>query len=932
MLAAALTMAWAQLTVAQSSAPRTEYSLTIPSGSLTTALDQFSKQTGLQVAAELKAAEHQQRVVEAVIGRFTAEAALERLLAASDLSYVWEDDSTIRIYEASLVAPHGVGNVHEVTVTGSRLAGRDGPAPVRIYTRADIDRFGVSSLPSLAAYFTQQPSSAGEWAQRSGAQHFQMRGLGVDTTLVLINGRRVPPSATSVTLNAFDLNTIPLTAVDHIEVMSDSASAIYGADAIGGVVNIILKKSVKSPEFYLHYGDAAGGGTERRVAASVGSSREHFKSAFTLDYFDRGMLLGGKRDLWRNQDYTRFGGTDYRVTTASPANVYSLTGQSLPGLPTAQASVPAGSAGLALTPEDFLATAGMFSLDSANKTWSILPKLSRLSASGSAEWSLGKSVLFGELLLATSDVVSQGDLPSLRGQVVSDENPYNPFGEAVAVDYALVGMKPVSYRTESEFARFVLGAQGQLLEDWDWETVVTNSLERVESTRMNDLDPSRVRAALESSDPRAALNPFVDGPGGSKDLLSSLVADPQKFDFVTRGLLFSAFLRGELFRMPGGMSEFVVGGEWRSEQTEYFDMMPLKRERDITSGFAEIMLPLTNELLFKAALRGDYYENADDSVNPQYGLVWRPLKDWLFQATYGTSFRPPSLVEQYPSRSEFPIVIADPKRGSTVSTVKFLFGGNPDLENVTAHSFTGGVVYQRSRSPELRFGTHYWRVVMDNRIVVPRLTDLGAIETALPGRVRRSGPTSEDTEAGWPGAIESVDFSLVNFGRLETSGIDLDLSYKIDGKLGRLRPALSATWVERYSVTDIGTPPTNRVGIASLQGTVPRWRLVGSLAWERNGWGISATTTFTPEYDDSVSIDAPARRLPSRALVDMQAWLELDRVLKPSFLGGLKLTAGALNVLDEDVDFANAGLIFGYDITQAELKQRFAYLRITKSF
>src|SRR5690606_20172009 len=133
-------------------------------------------------------------------------------------------------------APRGYGNVNEILVTGSRISDiGEGPAPVRVYNREYIDRLGVSSVAGVAGYFTQQPFSFGEWAQRTGAQHFQMRGLGVDTTLVLINGRRAPPSATSVTLNAFDLNTIPLTAVERIEVMSDSASAIYGADAIGGV-------------------------------------------------------------------------------------------------------------------------------------------------------------------------------------------------------------------------------------------------------------------------------------------------------------------------------------------------------------------------------------------------------------------------------------------------------------------------------------------------------------------------------------------------------------------------------------------------------------------------------------------------------------------------------------------------------------------------
>lgn len=932
MLLVALLGAWLEPAVAQNDDSGPPIPFNIAPGSLLDAIKQFAEQSGIQVTADFGGPQVQARPVAQIYESLTPRAALDRILDGSGLSAKWHSARTVRIYPGS-VAPHAYDHVNEVLVTGSRIGGSgEGPAPVRVYTRADIDRFGVSSLPALAGYLTQQPFSFGEWAQRSGAQHFQMRGLGVDTTLVLINGRRAPPSATSSTLNAFDLNTIPLTAVERIEVMSDSASAIYGADAIGGVVNIILKRGFESPDLYLHYGAVAGGGEERRVAGSFGTSGDRFKYSLTVDYFDRGMLVGAERDIWRNQDYTRFGGTDYRVTTANPANVYSLTGEPLPGLTTPQASVPAGSTGVGLGLADFASTAGVVNRYSSNESWSILPDMRRLSTFGSAEWSVSNISVFGELLLAKSEVVSQSDLPTLMGQVVPADNPYNPFGTAVAVDYVMVGMKPTSHLTETEFARVVLGARGGWSEGWDWEVAVTGSDEQVDSTRRNNLDFSRVLAALESTDPRTALNPFVDGPAGDDLLLSSLVADPEVLDYFSRGLQLSAFLRGQLFQMPAGMSDFVVGGEWRREEIRYFDIMASASGRDVTSGFAEVKLPLLDGLTLKLALRGDYYASGDDSVNPQYGIVWQPAGDWLVRAAYGTSFRPPSLIERYSSRSEFPFAIADPRRGDTVSTARFLFGGNPDLENVTAHSFTGGLVYRPSSWPDLRLGAHYWRVVMDNRIVAPRFSDLRTIEEALPDRVIRATPTAEDMLAGWAGQVESVDFSLVNFGRLETSGIDLELAYGVQGALGRLQGSLSATWVEQYSVEDVAaTGPMDRVGIADLQGTVPEWRLVGSLTWERNGWGVSSSTTFTPGYQDA-AFGAPSRRLPSRTLIDMQVWVELDRRLKPGFFDGLRLTAGALNLLDKDVDFANAGSVLGYDVTQSDMKQRFTYFRITKKF
>ncbi|WP_161965712.1 TonB-dependent receptor plug domain-containing protein [Steroidobacter cummioxidans] len=927
-------MAWAQLTAAQSSSAGPEYSLSIPSGSLTKALDQFSKQTGLQVAAELTTPELQQHPVNAVVGRFSAAAALEQLLAGSELTYVWVDSSTVKIHLGA-VPPEGEGGQRGVVVTGSRLDGGEGPAPVRVYGREEIERLGVSSLPGLATYLTQQPFSFGEWAQRSGAQHFQMRGLGVDTTLVLINGRRAPPSATSVTLNAFDLNTVPLTAVERIEVMSDSASAIYGSDAIGGVVNIILKEDVTAPVIYLHYGGADGGGVERRVAVSAGGAWQRFRSSLTLDYLDRTMLIGAERELWSNQDFRRFGGKDYRLTTAPRANVYSLSGASLPGLPASQASVPFGSSGIGLRPEDFLATAGAehASLYSADQMRSIEPDLKRLSAVGSAEYTLGeKTSIFGEMLATKSDVLAQGFLFPVLGQIVPADNPYNPFGQPVRVDFSLAGTKPLSIVTEAQNTRFVLGARGDLSR-WDWEVALTSSDGSVDVERINELNLSLVQAALRSTEPQTALNPFVDGPAGSDALLSSLMRAPQASSFFSRQLQLSGFVRGPMFELPGGMSEFVFGGELRHEEVRTVDTTRLEQERDIVSEFAEFRLPVLKGLSLKLALRADTYEQADDSVNPQYGLVWRPNQDWLVRAAYGTSFRPPSLLELATQTSELPLVIADPRRGGSISPVRLTVGGNPDLGNVSAHSFTGGVVYRLSQSPGLHWGAHYWRVVMNNRIFVPRTTDLERIEEKFPSRVSRAVQTEADRMAGWPGALQSLDISLINYGRLDTSGVDLDLSYRVAGKLGQLQAALSATWVNDYAARDLTPLPTaDRVGIANLLGTVPEWRLVGSLTWDGSGWGASTTTTFTPRYRDADLTGVLNRHLPSRTIFDVQAWLALDRLFDPALFHSMKLTAGALNVFDEDVDFANVGLGLGFDISQADLRQRFAYLRITKSF
>lgn len=932
MLAAALP-AWVVNVAAQSSHPTKLYSLSISRGSLASALDQFSKQTGLQVGADLGSTENQNRQVGPITGPVTANAALTELLDGSDLTFAWEDPYTIRIYNG-IVKPSAEDNVQEVLVTGTRIHDGDGPAPVRAFGRDKIDRYGVSSLADLSRYFTQQPFSFGEGYQPSGAQHFQMRGLGVDSTLVLINGRRAAPSANSISFNAFDLNTVPPTAVDRIEVMSDSASAIYGADAVGGVVNIILRDKIEEPEVYLHYGDAADGAEERRVSAAIGSSTERLKSTLVLDYFERGELLGADRDLWRNQDFTRFGGTDYRLSTSNPGNVYSVDGQPLPGLTSSLAAVPIGSSGVGLTPADFTSTAGTRNLYSAFSDLAIVPESTRTTGYGAVEFELTPRLkLFGEVLVNQSSIGFQQRLPTITRELVPATNPFNPFGVPVAVDHAFVGMNPIWIDTDSDLTRLIAGARGHL-RTWDWEIAAMHSVEETHKVTANDLDLSRVRAAINSDDPASALNLFRDGPAGSDELLASLVADPLRYHYSFGSSQLSGFFRGPLFQLPAGAAELVIGGEWRREEIEYFDKAQLAKDRDVASAFAEMKVPLLDKLSLKVAVRGDRYKDFSDALNPQYGLVWKPSSEWLLRATYGTSFRPPSLYELYQPRSESSYPVADSRRGGAVTNLRFIVGGNPELDVVTARSFTTGFVFTPRDLPGMRLGGSYWRVVMDNRITAPSI-DLLNREDEFSDRITRLAPTEEDIQAGRPGALVSLDLGKMNYGSLETSGVDLDMSYLIERGLSCFQTTLAATWVDEYASRELfSTFPEDRVGIAHIFGTVPKWRVVGTLTWKSHDYGASTTVRFTPSYQDAdLTVGWLDRRLPSRTLVDLQAWLELESLVgEGSLFAGSKLTLGMLNATNEAPDFARIHGASGYDMSQADLTQRFAYLRFSKRF
>jgi len=910
-----------------------KFHFVIDKGALPSALEQFSRQTGLQVITQLNVSESKTETVGPFIGHATADQALVALLKDSDLSYQWQDQYTITLFAIVVKPPRSEDNVQEVLVTGTRLRSiEDGPAPVRVYSRGRIDRFGVSSVSDFTRYLTQQPYSFSSGHLQSGAQFFQMRGLGFDTTLVLINGRRVPPSANSISLNAVDINSIPLTAVDRVEVMFDSASAIYGADAIGGVVNIIMKDKIDEPEVSLHYGQANGGGEQRRASVSIGTFNDRLKASLVLDYYEQGALMGDERDLWKNQDFRRFGGRDYRVSTTNPGNVYSLTGQPLPGLSSTRAAVPSRGG---LTSADFLATDGATNLESSFRYWSVTHPAERGSAYGSTEYSIAEPItLFGEFLAVDGESTAFRPPPSVSHQVVPATNPFNPFDLPVAVDYSFVGMDPLTYTYATNLLRLVGGVRGKIGR-WDWEFTGLDHREDGSSTARGGLDYPRVIAAINSLDPQAALNLFSDGPAASPELLDSLVGEPQIFSFSFSSYQYSGFARGPLFDIGDRSAELVVGGEWRKDEAGFFESgKRVDQGRDVGSLFSELRLPLLEQLSLKLAVRGDDYGRGDHIVNPQYGLTWRPAKDWLFRAAYGTSFRSPSLFELYTPMVQPSQPIADPLRGGEVSSVTLIVGGNPDLEVVTARSFTTGFVFTPSELPGLRIGGSYWRIVMDNRIMVPIYQELLKLDSPLTSRVVRDPASIQDVQAGWAGRLRSIDIRRVNYGDLDTSGIDLDLSVLLeDRSWGCLKFEWALTWVDEYLSRDMNQVlPLDRVGVANVQGTIPEWRTVGTLSWKHGQFGASTTTTYTPSYQDAdLALGPLDRSISSQTVVDLQAWIDL-KLPGSALLDGTKLTFGARNLFDKQPDFANAGVSLGYDYSQGELTRRFVYFRVSKHF
>jgi iron complex outermembrane recepter protein len=930
---------------------RREFDLYVAKQGVTDALHALSQQTGLNYGYLPDSAAQEQVLVGPIRGRFTLSRALTKLLSPAGFGFIVVDARTVRIVSPDAMPPKRQsrsrrrtsstiasrngeqdeqGIIESVLVTDSRPWSLAIDAPsMSILDRERINQLGVSTIPEALAYVPQRPYRP--LMGPAGAEYAELRGLGADTTLVLINGRRTQFTASSLHAKAFDLNTLPLTAVERLEVVLDAPTVAAGTDAIGGIVNIELKRSIDQPHVEARYGTAAGGAEERRLSASIGGDLANaLQASASIDYFSRAPLLGNERERWRNQDFRRYGGDDFRMPYASRANIYGA-GDNLPGLPSSIATVPAGSSGIGLTSTDFLATAGQETWESLARFFSIIPRTERLSLVGNADLHINERMsLFTELLVADRMIDLQFAPLAMRIGVPAS-NAFNPFDVAVAAN-VLLGA-PQHEITRSQWLRGVFGVHGRVL-DWDWDLVCIRTSDSEKTSFISyELNTVEGYRALSESDPALALNLFRD-QSRTRDAVLESFADRRISEYGTNGTDVQATLRGNLANLPAGAVRSLLGLGMRRERASFDDLTSFEVRRRVSNAFLEIRAPLIDEVDLTVGVRRDDYGDIGASINSQVGVRWQPIRELAFIASSGTAFRIPSLVELFePSRS-FRTGMHDPNRGNQLSFYTMVIGGNPRLKPARSRSWSAGLTWEGATAAR-EVSARYWTVAMDSRIASLYSSLLLSHEDTFTDRIRRAPPGDDDLAPGFPGPLEFMDFSQINVGGLEASGVDVSATGKLDMHSGQWMYQVSTTWMSKYDETEFhGLPLVRRVGVARVLGTIPRWRATGSLAWKGNLIDVSGTARFVSSYQDhggSTDLRVPA--VPSQWTLDAQVVLHFDGWLRGySRWEGTRITLGAINLLDEAPHFSRVGGALGFDATQGDLLGRFGYLRISKEF
>ncbi|MBX3628258.1 MAG: TonB-dependent receptor [Rhizobacter sp.] len=964
------------MALASSADPLSRYAIHQPAQPLADSLRAVARLTGASLLFDPRAVEG--LVSRAISGQFSAAEAVDRLLQGTGLELMVQPDGALVVRaprsggmagdpgraaaaadgagaapnhpddRSGVVVAAGAAAVttpqvaEKIEITGSRLRRIDGDTalPVNVYSAADVEKSGQPSLGRFLASLNEVSMGQGEGAFSSNTQgqgNVQLRGLPLGSTLVLVNGRRMQAVGSSAG-NFFNLNLIPLAAVERVEVVPVGSSAVYGGDALAGVVNVILKRWIDGYSLDVRLGTGRGLGDG---AVSLGTGGRSANGSWMLigSASKATPLMMDERAFFRDADYRRYGGPDARARNCSPGTVTSASGANLPGLGSTFAGIPVSEAGVPLTIASFEASAGQANLCpnlSQNATTALVHGNETLAvhASGQYGWA-GGAEAFGELSLVQERVRAEGLGLNLNNLLVPASNPNNPFGVDVRVTARLGAENGRdAYTRETNFTRALAGLRGPL-GSWDYELSASVALDKGDRVLENNTVNAAARtAALATSDPAASLNPFATGSAASEAVLRSIWSDNLR-ETLGRKDLVGAFARGPLFTLPAGPVDAIVGIEAARDRYETVQGAAVyDTSRNTQAAYAEVRLPLLRGkaegqrdwtmAALTLAGRGDRYSDFGSATTYQAGLELRPSQALLVRGSAATSFKPPTLLQSNVNETVFPIETArlfDPRRGNApVTGGEWVRTVNPELQPETGKAYALGAVWEPAAGGT-RLAATAWRVRIDDMIGILLPQVVVDNEALFPSFVVR-GPSSD----GGPGPITRVIWAESNFGYVQTGGFDLELTQSLMTSVGRWTLGASATRTTDYSVAispDVAA--TGRVGQRFADYWAPDWKGRLSLGWARGAWSAGVASRYVSAYQD---IGEPARTLGDSWVHDLSARVDLKRLgLDLGMAKSATLSLSIVNLADKAPQYVNDSPY--YDITQADWRGRYASVRFT---
>jgi iron complex outermembrane receptor protein len=752
-------------------------------------------------------------------------------------------------------------DLEEIVVTGTHIHGTDNKInPIIIVDQAQIERSGYSSTSDLlralpqnfASGDTTQDGQFGNGPNRTSNTDFSsgvnLRGLGSSSTLVLLDGHRIAPAAYGTVV---DVSAIPLAAIDRVEILTDGSSAIYGSDAIGGVVNIILKKDYRGADTSVRYGDVTRGSRhEEIVAQTLGTNWSSGNIVGTLQYQNESSLPAYDRDF----------------ASALPS------------------------------PSD------------------LLP--STRSYGGTLN---GRQTLSDGLELRADVLLS-------KREFAGDMSEADPGGILVTTN----GGNAVS-------ASVAPGLRFAFTPRWAIELNGLFSEQKGESSLTSGFHPGTL------------TDQFIDNKSTEKSV--DLIAN------------------GRLGATRGGVIGLAIGTSYRREELNSLDVFmfnpgssttTFREQRNITAAFGELYVPIvSNEnripmveaLEVSAAARLDRYSDFGNSTNPHFGLRWTPLSDIRVRASYGKSFRAPSLVQEFESAPINNVIynypFANPAGPGNIPVL--VFNGSKPLTPERAQTVDFGVEYNPAAIPGLDVALNYYDVLYKNRIITAPFDTNALLSPAVYGSLIT--PIASDAAAqaivdaaqaageryvdvlgtGVTGIRYLYDDRQQNATAVRQSGFDFTSKFVKAFAANTLTVQLNASFIDKIETTL--APGAAAIDLVNTFGNPVKWRARLETAWATSLWSVSGSLNSVGSYTNLSGIGNPP--IASWSTVNLGAAINADAYFRSPAWKGVTVSLAALNIFDRDPPFVNASsqlVNVNYDPANANPLGRFVSLAVRKKW
>jgi outer membrane receptor protein involved in Fe transport len=941
------------VTLLKTSPPTQPRHFDLDAGDASPMLNEYSRQSDAQVLFDFNLLRSSK--TGAVKGTYSANDAIKRMLRGSGLVFDWVNDHTIavtpkkkgalaRLWHSIQKRLTSRGKQHpgekhegdpsdaatEIVVAADPASSTPLPPAARVVAvnRDELDRAGVATTQDFlrtrpemfgggpnegTVLSTEQQSNTGLGV---GAN---FRGLGAGATKPLVNGR--PMSASGSAAAFADISNIPIGVVDHIELIPEGATALYGADAVGGVINFVLRNHFEGAQSHASTGFAQGHTLgEQQFDHLAGFRLGDASGLVALEYYHRDALLASDRAK-ANSDLTPFGGSDYDTPFGNPGTLV-VGSQTW--------AIPRGQDGRALTASELQPGVSLHDLNAGSM---ILPSQERLNAYTRLDLPVTDNTqLFADALLGTRRFTktASGFTTALT---VPTSNPYyvNPTGDSsqpVGVLYGfLQDLGPMRLTGTVNTGNMALGFT-HLSDAWNATGLVGYAFEQQHTRIDNLVNIGALDAALADPDRTTAFNPFGDGSSTSPNTLAG-IRSQARFVFDSSNWFARVTADGSLFEVPGGVFKLVAGSELRREQLDSASRVSdiptsQTQSRSIWAGFAELRLPVVgptnrvpgvDSLALSAAGRLAHCSDVGTSATPSFTATWSPFKSLRVRATDAWVFKPPTLGDLSTVNAGSELTPVPDSRSPTGQSLALVaFGGNADLRPARGRSWSLGMDFTPSLLPGLKVAVTRFDIYLDGGVNAlslnsdvlgdPRFASLvnpdptPAERTAVCGRGTFYGDLSNCLTS----AVPIVDARSLNISRVRTAGYDLAAKYGFSTPAGQFDLGLEGTYVARFA--QAFSPATPLTNLVNTDHNPPAHRGRASFDYRWAGWDIAAFVNYTGRYRDIDSV-------PERSVA---AWTTVDAQVSYAIRdAGLRLTASAQNIFGELPPFISNPIGVGWD-------------------